>query len=163
MSNNMFLPILLQLAGVAVIIAEIIIPSGGLLSVLAAGLIGWSLYAVFSGVSFGAGMYFVAADVILLPVLVIVGLKILAKSPATLRKELSSNNGVTSQDSESEKYLGMRGVALTDLRPAGAAQIDGKRMDVVTPGDYLEKGTEIIVRAVTANQIIVDRKGVVEV
>jgi membrane-bound serine protease (ClpP class) len=36
---------------------------------------------------------------------------------------------------------GVQGVALSDLRPAGFARINGRRMDVVTQGDYLPAGT----------------------
>jgi len=41
--------------------------------------------------------------------------------------------------------LGRTGVALTDLRPAGAAEIDGERVDVVAEAGYLTAGTSIVV------------------
>ena len=104
------------------------------------------------------GFSFVAADLILIPVLVIVGLKLLARSPVTLRKTLSRKEGVSSQSSELESYVGTQGNAVTNLRPAGIAVINGKRVDVVTRGEYLEKDSAIIVIAVTGNQIIVRKK-----
>jgi len=39
--------------------------------------------------------------------------------------------------------LGAVGFALTDLRPSGAAEIDGQRVDVVAEGGYLTAGTAI--------------------
>jgi len=158
MKNTILLPIILQVVGVIVIIAEIILPSGGLLSVLAAGIFGYSLYIVFHDVSISVGFFFVTADAILIPILVIVGLKLLAKSPATLRKTLSREDGVTSQSSELDKYIGMEGTAITDLRPAGTATINGKRVDVVSRGEYLDKDSEIVVSTITGNQIIVRKK-----
>lgn len=158
MKNTILLPIILQVVGVIVIIAEIILPSGGLLSVLAAGIFGYSLYIVFHDVSTSVGFFFVTADAILIPILVIVGLKLLAKSPATLRKTLSREDGVTSQSSELDKYIGMEGTAITDLRPAGTATINGKRVDVVSRGEYLDKDSEIVVSTITGNQIIVRKK-----
>jgi len=158
MNDSLFLPIILQLAGVVVIIAEIIIPSGGILSIAALGVFGYSLFIVFNEISMTIGFAFVAADLILIPVLVIVGLKLLARSPATLRKTLSRKEGVSSQSSELESYVGTQGNAVTDLRPAGIAVINGKRVDVVTRGEYLEKDSAIIVTAVTGNQIIVRKK-----
>ena len=154
----MLLPIILQLVGVVVIIAEIILPSGGILSIAALGVFGYSLFIVFNEISMTIGFSFVAADLILIPVLVIVGLKLLARSPVTLRKTLSRKEGVSSQSSELESYVGRQGNALTDLRPAGIAVINGKRVDVVTRGEYLEKDSAIIVTAVTGNQIIVRKK-----
>ena len=158
MNDSLLLPIILQLVGVVVIIAEIILPSGGILSIAALGVFGYSLFIVFNEISMIIGFSFVAADLILIPVLVIVGLKLLARSPITLRKTLSRKEGVSSQSSELESYVGRQGNALTDLRPAGIAVIYGKRVDVVTRGEYLEKDSAIIVTAVTGNQIIVRKK-----
>lgn len=158
MNDSLLLPIILQLVGVVVIIAEIILPSGGILSIVALGVFGYSLFIVFNEISMTIGFSFVAADLILIPVLVIVGLKLLASSPVTLRKTLSRKEGVSSQSSELESYVGTQGNAVTDLRPAGIAVINGKRVDVVTRGEYLEKDSAIIVTAVTGNQIIVRKK-----
>ena len=90
-----------------------------------------------------------------IPVLVIMGLKLLARSPVTLRKTLSREEGASSQPPELDSYIDMQGTAVTDLRPAGTAVISGKRVDVVTRGEYLEKDSAIIVITVTGNQIIV--------
>jgi len=158
MNETLLLALLLQVAGVGVIIAEIILPSGGILSVLALGVFGYSLYVVFSGASMSAGVAFVAADIILIPVLVIMGLKLLAKSPVTLRKTLSSEEGVSSQSPELDSFIGEEGTAATDLRPAGIAIIKDKRIDVVTRGEYIDKESVIAVHAVTGNQIIVRKK-----
>lgn len=158
MNDSLLFPIILQLVGVVVIIAEIILPSGGILSIVALGVFGYSLFIVFNEISMIIGFSFVAADLILIPVLVIVGLKLLARSPVTLRKTLSRKEGVSSQSSELESYVGTQGNAVTDLRPAGIAVINGKRVDVVTRGEYLEKDSAIIVTAVTGNQIIVRKK-----
>ena len=158
MNSAINLTIILQLVGILVIIAEIIIPSGGILGILAAGLIGYSLYIVFSQVSASAGMVFVMADLVILPVLVYFGIKFLARSPVTLRARLSKKDGVTSQDAAQNAFLGMAGRTVTDLRPSGVAIIHGQRIDVVTRGEYLEKETDIVVMAVRGNQIIVKQK-----
>ena len=158
MNDNLLFPIILQLVGVVVIIAEIIIPSGGILAIAALGVFGYSLFIVFNETSMTIGFSFVFADLILIPVLVIVGLKLLARSPVTLRKTLSRKEGVSSQSSELESYVGRQGNAVTDLRPAGIAVINGKRVDVVTRGEYIEKDSAIIVTTVTGNQIIVRKK-----
>ena len=136
MNDSLLFPIILQLIGVVVIIAEIILPSGGILSIAALGVFGYSLFIVFNEISITIGFSFVAADLILIPVLVIVGLKLLARSPVTLRKTLSRKEGVSSQSSELDSYIDMEGTAVTDLRPAGTAVINGKRVDVVTRGEY---------------------------
>jgi membrane-bound serine protease (ClpP class) len=158
MNSAIHFPILLQLIGILVIIAEIILPSGGILSILATGLFGYSLYLVFTHISTSAGMAFVIADIILIPILVYFGIKFLAKSPVTLRTKLSKEDGVTSQSPDHNDYLGSQGVAVTDLRPSGVATIEDERLDVVTQGEYIEKQTQIIVIAVRGNQIVVKQK-----
>jgi len=153
--SALILPVILQLAGVVVLIAEIILPSGGILSIIAAGLLGYSLYMVFAGVSAFAGMVFVIADVVMLPVVLIVGIKMLAKSPVTLKTELSKDNGYSSQSEDLKDFAGGNGTALTTLRPAGTALIHDQRVDVVSRGEYIEKGTAVEVVAVEGNQVIV--------
>ena len=49
--NPIIMPIILQLAGVAVVFAEIFIPSGGLLGLTAAGLFSYSLFVVFTDIT----------------------------------------------------------------------------------------------------------------
>lgn len=158
MNERLVLPIILQLVGVIVIIAEIILPSGGILSIVALGVFGYSIFVVFKEISNTAGFAFVAADLVMIPVLVIVGLKLMARSPVTLRNTLSREEGVSSQHPELDRYMDMQGTAITDLHPSGTAVIDGKRVDVVTRGEYLEKDTVIRVTDVTGNQIIVRKK-----
>ena len=151
-------PIALQLIGVAVVIAEIILPSGGILSLLAAGVFGYSLYLVFQGLSTAAVIAFVVADVITIPVLIVVGIKMLAKSPVTLSTELSSREGVSSQSPELLQYLDRQGRALTDLHPSGTALIEGKRLDVVSRGEYIERDSELLVIDISGNRVVVQKK-----
>lgn len=154
MSNQLMLPTVLQIIGVIVIIAEIILPSGGILSILAICLLGFSLFKAFA-LSTNVGMLFLGADIIIVPALVLLGLKLIAKSPVTLRKTLSKEDGVMSQKKEMEELLDASGTAITDLRPAGSIKIDKKRIDAVTRGDYIDKGAQVRVIEVTGNQIIV--------
>lgn len=54
-----------------------------------------------------------------------------------------------------KKYEGKQGVSLTMLRPSGIARIDGERVDVITDGEFVEKGVEIRVVKTGAGRIIV--------
>jgi membrane-bound ClpP family serine protease len=155
---NILIPILLQLAGVGVVMAEIFLPSGGILSIVALGLFGYSIFLVFTEISVGMGLIFLAADVVTVPGLIVFSLKMLSKTPAALKRELSRESGVSSQSVGMEKLAGLEGEALTDLRPSGMARLNGARTDVVTRGEYIEKGTQVVVVKVTGNQVIVKRR-----
>ncbi|MFP4225359.1 MAG: NfeD family protein [Desulfobacterales bacterium] len=148
-------PIILQVAGIFVLLAEIILPSGGVLTLLALGCFGYSLYSVFTNVSMSVGMMFVAADVIILPIVLIAGLKLLAYSPVALRKSLKKTDGVTSQSEKLGGYMGKTGTTVTNLRPAGTARIDGRRVDVVSRGEFIEKDKPVVVIAVEGNRVVV--------
>lgn len=56
----------------------------------------------------------------------------------------------------SHDYLkGQTGVAITDLRPAGVAQIGDERVDVVTQGDFISNGSNIEVLRVEGSRVVV--------
>jgi len=50
-------------------------------------------------------------------------------------------------DAEPASLQGAVGVAVTDLRPGGVALLRGERVDVVTGGDYIMSGDQIVVVA----------------
>ena len=150
------IPVLLQVIGIMVIIAEIFIPSLGVLAVIALAILSYSLYIVFTSISTTAGIVFTGLDIIIVPLIVVLGIKILAKSPLALKRELSKHNGVVSQKEKLETYINMKGTAVTDLRPAGMAQINSQRVDVVTDGEYIEADTPVIVTGVAGNRIVVE-------
>jgi len=147
--------IVLQLLGVAAIIAEFIIPSFGLISVVAAALFGLSVYMVFTEVSTQMGYALLLADIFLVPAAIFVGAKVLEHSPVTLKKQLKSEDGATSQKKGLDHFVGLEGKAITDLRPSGVALLGEERIDVVTRGEYIEKESAITVLSVTANSVIV--------
>jgi len=51
---------------------------------------------------------------------------------------------------------GKQGVAVTNLRPAGSAEIDGERYDVVTDGEFVEPGTAVRVLEVEGFRVVVE-------
>ena len=53
------------------------------------------------------------------------------------------------------ELLNGTGVALTQLRPSGTASINGRRVDVVTEGGLIERGTAVKVVAVEGARIVV--------
>lgn len=56
---------------------------------------------------------------------------------------------------EKPELLNGTGTALTQLRPSGVAQINGQRVDVVTEGGLIERGTAVKVVAIEGARIVV--------
>lgn len=66
--------------------------------------------------------------------------------------------GYTAFNSDILQYVGNTGIALTDLKPAGFIEIDGKRLDAESEGGYIEKGDEVEVLKVRSINLIVRKK-----
>jgi membrane-bound serine protease (ClpP class) len=58
-----------------------------------------------------------------------------------------------------DALVGRSGTAETALRPAGKALVGGRRIDVVTEGDFIEAGTRVVVVALDGSRIVVRRQG----
>jgi membrane-bound ClpP family serine protease len=61
-----------------------------------------------------------------------------------------------STSSDTSPLLGKEGIALTVLRPAGSGEFEGKRLDVVTDGTFLESGTKIKIVRTEGRRIVVE-------
>ncbi len=155
--NAWVLPLILQVLAVFIIAAEVVLPSMGLLTVMALGLVGYSLYLVFNTFTAPVFYWVLAADLLALPLVFVLGFKLLAASSLSLKKELSAREGVVSQSPDLKNYLNHTGRTITTLRPSGMAMIDGVRLDVVTDGEYIEADIPVTVTKVAGNQVFVSR------
>jgi membrane-bound serine protease (ClpP class) len=54
--------------------------------------------------------------------------------------------------------VGAHGTGVTSLRPAGIVELDGRRVDVVTEGDYIEAGREVEVVEDAGSRVVVRRR-----
>ena len=60
-------------------------------------------------------------------------------------------------DRRDEGLEGSRGVVEATLRPAGSARIDGRRVDVVSRGEVIDAGDEVVVVEVSGNRVVVSK------
>ncbi len=72
-----------------------------------------------------------------------------------IAKQFISHSSVGELGVDKPELLDQTGVALSQLRPSGTASIDGQRVDVVTEGDLIERGTEVKVVAIEGARIVV--------
>jgi membrane-bound serine protease (ClpP class) len=72
-----------------------------------------------------------------------------------LSRDLAAGKGFVSAP-ESDSLRGAVGIAITQLRPAGIGDFGGRRIDVVTRGDYVNAGAAIRVAEVHGSRIVVD-------
>lgn len=159
---------LLLVAGglVFLLLEALFIPGFGVVGALGivAVLAGFALSMVGAGVT-TATMLLAAARVVLslLAALLasLVLLRLLPHLPfgrrLILATGLSAAEGYASAPQSDSHWLGRRGRASSTLRPAGIAEIDGERVDVVSDGELIDAGEPIEVTRVDGNRIVVRR------
>ena len=154
--------IILLILAMAIVVMEMLIPSGGLLSLFAIAAAVGSIWLAFK-TSTATGYVFIAAVLVCLPTVIVVGLNILPRTPWGRRmflipkataQSVSGTAGVAEEDYSD--LLGKIGKAVSPLRPAGIAEIEGTRYSVVAAGQSIERSTEIVVTRIDGNSIVVE-------
>ena len=148
--------VLLLGLGLAFIVAELLFPSLGLLSLLATACIVGALAVAFSQ-STTAGMQFLIAVAVLVPITIALGFKLFPKSPMGKRM-ISPGLSFAARPTTDERDValaGKEGLVESARRPTGIARIDGRRVDVVTRGELIEPGARVRVVEVSGNRVIV--------
>jgi membrane-bound serine protease (ClpP class) len=74
-----------------------------------------------------------------------------------LGSEMDADLGYASAPAEDRQWLGRTGATLSPLRPAGVAEIEGRRVDVVSDGTFIEAGAGVEVIRVDGNRVVVRR------
>lgn len=74
-----------------------------------------------------------------------------------LETGLPAGGGYATAQEGDTRWLGKAGTTLSPLRPAGIAEIEGERVDVVSEGEFIPFGAAIVVIRVDGNRIVVRR------
>ena len=160
------LEIILFVSGLILLAMEIfVIPGFGFAGIGGIVLIIVSLFLAlisneiyFDSESISAAIIQLSGVLVATIILIAVLLKYLPKSTMfsklILSEEETAEKGFVSYPSD-KQLLGAEGVALTTLRPAGTAEINGARVDVVADWDYIEKGSRIKVLRVEGVKVVV--------
>ena len=159
MLEGIILPLLLLIVGSAAFFLEVFVPSLGLISVAGIICTVGAILLAFRNQGTTAGLSMIVVALVLIPASLITALRVFPKTRFGRRVMLSQSEtqdeGYISQDKRELELLGKTGTALTILRPAGMARIEGVKCDVMTEGELIEKGTDVVVRRVEGNRILV--------
>jgi membrane-bound serine protease (ClpP class) len=159
--------LLLALLGVFLFALELfVIPGFGIVGIL--GLLALLGALVMSTLGAGSHSGFVLWAVVrmgfsvaLAIVLTALFLKFLPKLPIgrklILSTALDTSDGFSSAPPSDYQWLGRTGHAHSTLRPAGIADFQGHRVDVVSDGEFIDAGSPIRVLHVDGNRIVVQR------
>jgi len=161
--------IVIFIVGVILLLIEIfVIPGFGIFGVLGilfmiAGLF-LGLLPSFSTLNMGIlsqAFIQLASSFVLAGIVIYLLTKLLPKTQIwnklILQTNIEAQSGYTSNVGL-DSLIGAEGKSFTVLRPSGTAIINNKRYDVVTAGEYIKRGTTIVVTAVEGSKIVVMKK-----
>lgn len=163
-SAGSILAIVLFLIGCGLLLVEVSpIPSFGLAGVLGIAGLGLGLFLALAGdldtlTPDRLRQTYVTLAIALIGFIILAILIIKYALKATWLRKFTNQatSGDTTLFMENRRLLlGKSGVAHTMLRPAGTAIIDGKKIDVVTNGEFIDPGTPLSVVDVAGNRIVV--------
>ena len=148
--------LLLFLAGIGLLIAELFVP-GGILGILGG-------VAMVAGIIMaGADPAWMAISVITALVITILGMVIMMKffgkrlhllNRIVLRDATDTESGYVSNANRLE-LIGRKARTVTALRPSGTAEIDGEFLDVVSEGRFIGKDQQVKITKVEGSRIVV--------
>lgn len=138
----------LFLVGVEIFIPGGIVGAAGAAALIGAAVIGFNIFPPALG---WLSLFLILT---LTALAAFVWMKYFPKSP--MGRALSLNQNITKKDQDDSPWKpGMKGTALSSLRPAGKAMIEGRRADVIADGTWIEQNSAIEVIKVEGNRIYV--------
>ena len=147
--------IVFLLCGCALIVLEVFIPSGGVISFFSALCFIGSIWMAFRR-DLTTGLGFIVVALVAVPTVVGLAFKYWPMTPMgkAFLGELPSEDE-TRPDDPRRELVGTKGVAQSKMLPSGAVLIDGRTVDAVAQGMAIEKGQRVVVIEVTGNRVMV--------
>lgn len=156
MGNEVLWPLVCVALGLLLVVLEAFVPSGGLIGLLAGGLIVYGVALAFWQ-STELGWKFLVGVGLALPCAVGLGLFFWPRSPMAKYFALAppETEEIVEQRGDLDHLVGQFGRALTPLRPAGVVSFEGRRHDGQAQDGMIDSGTLVEAIAVRGRRLIV--------
>src|SRR4051794_36797522 len=158
MSNEWIWPSLCLAVGLILLIAEVFVPSGGLIGLLAVGFLVVSLWLSFS-TSTVLGLKFLFALGLLLPLTLALAVHLWPRTPMAkwifLKPPTPEDVDPEPVGHPLDHLVGQFGRALTPLRPSGLVDFDGRRLDGLSEEGLIPSGALVRAVQVRSGQLVV--------
>ena len=147
--SDPFVSVLFITFGFVCLFSELFVVSFGILGVVGTGAASFGIYGFFHQGRVALAVIAVVATVAFVIFSVRFWLnRIVLRDSAAPTVSAATGDGM-------KELLGKEGRTLSELRPAGFALLEGKRVDVVSPGHFIADGAAIQVVDVSGNRIVV--------
>jgi membrane-bound serine protease (ClpP class) len=157
--DNLTLAYVLIGLGLALLLAELFLPTGGILFVLSVGALVVGVAMTFS-YDQSTGVVTLIAVFVAIPLVGAIAFHYWPKTPLGKRFVLSGPEQDATVASmpvnlELEQLRGRHGRTISALRPAGVTEFDGRRVDTMSEGPLIEPGQWVRCIDVKASRVIV--------
>ena len=145
--SDVFLIVLLFAGGAMILVAELVIPSHGVLTVIGIGMLIGGVVETFRYGGEIAGIIASVACLVAIPAFLATAVRIWPKT--WIGKMIAPPNPtVTARDSsvpveELSRFIGQSGTAISMLRPLGICEFDGRRVSCIAEYGMIEAGTPV--------------------
>jgi membrane-bound ClpP family serine protease len=150
--------VFLFFASAALLVAEVFVPSGGLLSVCSLACLAGGI-VIFFNYSTTIGWIGIIIAIIMIPTVLILAYRIFPKTKfgkaVTLTPPKRDLGDAVPDTDQLKELLGRTGVVLSDLRPVGMCDFSGHRLECVAETGYIEKDNKVTVIRVEGTQLTV--------
>ena len=150
--------IFLYFVSAILIVAEVFVPSGGLISICALACLVGGLMIFFHS-STTAGWVGIVVAIIMIPSVWIITYRIFPKTrfgkSVTLTPPKREQGDAVPDTAELKELLGKEGVVVTPLRPVGMCDFSGHRVECVAESGYVDKDNKVKVIHVEGTQLTV--------
>ena len=103
------------------------------------------------------GVISIVISAVMLVISIVIKKKKKIKSPIKLDEDLPGKN-LFIDEKDMEYLIGKKGVAITDLKPAGKGEFDGVKLDIQSANYYIKKDSALVITEVKDNRIIVEEE-----
>ncbi len=152
--SSMGLFFLLLATGLLLLGAEVYVP-GGVLGVIGAAALVGAMGVSFSAFGPQAGFAVAVLIIVASGVFLLLWVRFFPHTAMGKKMTLSKTGKDFKSTSGHAALLNQPGVAITDLRPSGLAEIGGQRVDVLADGVYIPAKARLVVIAVEGARILV--------
>jgi len=152
----LMLAIALLVAAAVLCFLELFVPTMGIVTTLGLICVLGSCWAAFT-VGANTGWLFVALNVVGVIGGFGLAFKYMPRSPMALRSTKVEEGGYEPVEKVGD-LVGKTGAAFTTLRPGGTALIEGRKIDVVASGGFIERDARIKVIAIEGTKVTVERE-----
>jgi len=151
--------IVCMLVGVVLLLVEVFMPGFGIPGISGCALLGAGV--IMTWIQFGAkvGLGVTVVVLALLAILISIAMRSVAKGKLG-KSEFVLNEDMSSEREEKDDMLsliGEVGEVSTVLRPVGVAEFECGRLNVMTEGEYIERGAKVKITRVDGTNVFVKK------